>query len=149
MSSVFDPNQFLDVTIDEANTRRPPIAANQDYEAEIGEIKTASGEKDGRKWLQMLVPLKISVPADQQASLGTDTITLTDRVFIDLTDNGNIDNAVGKNRGQRAYRDATDLNVPGQAFNWRMLQGRRIKVRVTHEMYNNEVQERIGGVAKI
>ena len=147
--SVFDADQFLDVSIDEANTRRPPITAGLDYEAEIGEIKTASGEKDGKSWVSMVVPLKISVPPDQQERLGTSEITLTDRVFLDLTDSGTLDNGVGKNRGQRQYRDATGLNNPGQPFSWRMLQGRRVKVKVGHEMYNNEPQERVQGVAKI
>lgn len=146
--SAFDPNSFLDTTVTDANVKRPPIAEG-DYSAMIGEIKMASGEKDGRTWLQALVPLTIDVPPDQQPTLGTDKITLTDRVFIDLTDQGLIDNSVGKNRGQRQYRDATDTNKPGEPFSWRMLQGRQVKVKVKHEMYEGEIQERLKGVAKV
>jgi hypothetical protein len=147
--SVFDPQAFLDVQILDQNVKRPPINEG-DYTATIGEVKTASGARDdGTPWLQMIVPLAIDVPPDQQSRLGQPTITLTDRVFIDLTAQGTMDNSVGKNRGQRLYRDATDTNKPGEPFSWRMLQGRMVKVRVKHEMYEGEIQERVSGVAKI
>lgn len=149
MNSVFDATAFLDVTTTDANVKRPPITEG-DYKATIGEIKTASGNReDGTPWIQMLIPLEIEVPLDQQARLGQPSITLTDRVFLDLTEQGLLDNSVGKNRGQRLYRDATDTNKPGEPFSWRMLQGRMVKVKIKHEMYEGEVQERIKGVAKI
>lgn len=149
MNSVFDATAFLDVTTTDANVKRPPITEG-DYKATIGEIKTASGNReDGTPWIQMLIPLEIEVPLDQQSRLGQPSITLTDRVFLDLTEQGLLDNSVGKNRGQRLYRDATDTNKPGEPFSWRMLQGRMVKVKIKHEMYEGEVQERIKGVAKI
>ena len=69
-------------------------------------------------------------------------MTLTDRAFLDLTPQGGIDNSKGKNRAQRAYRDATGTNKAGEPFAWRMLQGKVVKVRVAHEVYNGNIQER-------
>ena len=147
MSGAFDANTFLDTHITDANTRRPPINPG-DYRATIGEVKPVTGEKEGKTWLRMDVPLKIEVPFDQQAAQGGAEVTLTHRVFIDLTDQGTIDNGPGRNRGQRQYRDACDLNKPGEAFSWRMLQGHQVLVQIAHELYNNETQERVTGVAK-
>lgn len=161
--SGFDPQNFLDAQQTEVNTKRPPLPvenpASTDgfYTAIIGEIKSEAGtvekgERQGKPWLAFLVPLTIEVPQQVQASLGVSlpkgTITLTDRVFIDLTDQNTIDNSPGRNRRQRQYRDALDLNKPGDVWSWRTAQGRPVKVKIQQEMYQGEVQERIGVLAK-
>lgn len=161
--SGFNPELFLDATQDQPNLRRPPLPtlnpARPDgfYTAIIGEVKTdagtiGKGERMGEPWLSMLVPLTIEVPQQVQDQLGIKlekgTITLTDRVMIDLTPQKTIDNSVGRNRRQRQYRDALDMNKPGDVFSWRKAQGQVILVKIDHEMYNNEVQERIGPVMR-
>jgi hypothetical protein len=64
----------------------------------------------------------------------------------DGTISGGIDNSKGKNNGQRIYRDATGLNKPGEPFSWQQTQGRPVKVRIKHEMYNGNVVEKVAGV---
>lgn len=162
--SGFDPQAFLNATSDTPNLKRPPLppmnptTSDGYYTAVIGEIKTEAGtiekgERAGKPWLAMLVPLEIQVPPQVQEAMGIKlekgSITLTDRVFIDLTDQNTIDNSVGRNRRQRAYRDALDLNKPGDTWAWRMATGRPIKVKVDHEIYQNEVQERPGALLKM
>lgn len=151
--SAFDPNIFLDATTTEINEKRPTIPAdNPDsedglYTAIIGEIKTDSGtigkgDKTGQTWVSMIVPLKLQFgPALQGLGLPPE-FQLTDRVFLDLTPQGGLDNSKGKNRRQRDYREATGQNIPGEAWSWRMLTGRPVKVKVTHEMYEGSIQER-------
>ena len=153
MTSVFDPNVFLDATTTEVNEKRPPIPIeNPDdpnglYTAVIGEIKTDSGtigkgDNAGKPWASMVIPLRIQLPPSIQGLGLPAEFTLTDRAFLDLTEQGSIDNGKGKNRRQREYRDATGTNVPGQPWAWRMLQGKVVKVKVTHEMYEGNIQER-------
>lgn len=155
--SVFDPSTFLDAVQTEVNEKRATIPAdNPDspdglYMAQIGEIKTASGvigkgERTGQPWLQMVVPLKLQLPPQVQALGLSAEFQLTDRPMIDLTPQGGIDNAKGKNNAQRIYRDATGLNKPGEPFAWRQMQGKTVKVRVQHELYNGNVVEKVGGV---
>lgn len=158
--SAFDPNLFLDAAQNEVNERRPPIPEeNPDspdglYTVVVGEIKTDSGiiEKGDRKgdpWISVIVPLKLDVPPvlrDQMKQ--PPTLTFTDRVFLDLTPQKTIDNAPGKNRRQREYRDALDLNKPGDVFSWRQIQGRVLKLKIKHEMYEGNIQERIGAISK-
>ena len=153
MTSAFDPAVFLDATTTEVNEKRPPIPTenpedpNGLYTAVIGEIKTDSGtigkgDNAGKPWVSMIIPLRIQVPASVQGLGLPPELTLTDRAFLDLTPQGGLDNSKGKNRRQKDYRDATGMNNPGEAFAWRMLQGKVVKVRVTHEMYNDSIQER-------
>ena len=156
--SAFDPSLFLDAQQTEVNEKRPPLpvenpaATDHLYVAQIGEVKTASGtiekgDRTGRPWLSMIVPLQIDVPAQlQEAMKLPPRITLTDRVFIDLTDQNTIDNSPGRNRRQKMYRDALDLNQPGVVFSWRQVQGRVVKVKIDHEMYEGAVQERVGQI---
>lgn len=155
--SAFDPQAFLDAQQNEVNTKRPPLPTeNPDdpnglYTAVIGEIKPVSGiigkgDRAGQPWLQMVVPLRIQVPAAVQALGIPPEVTLTDRPMIDITPQGSIDNSVGKNRGQRTYREATGTNKPGEAFAWRMLQGKVVKVKIDHELYQDAVMERVKNV---
>lgn len=158
--SAFDPNAFLDAQQTEVNEKRPPLPvenpASPDglYLAVIQEITTKTGtinkgDRAGQTWLQMAVPLKIDVPQQLQEALKLPPqVTITDGVFMDLTPQNTIDNSPGKNRQQRLYREALDMNKPGDVWSWRKAVGQIVKVKITHEMYNNEPQERIGGVYK-
>lgn len=155
--SAFDPNVFLDAQQTEVNEKRPPLPTeNPDdpnglYTAVIGEIKTdagtiSKGDRTGQPWVSMVIPLRIQVPGVIQALGLPEELTITDRAFLDLTPQGGIDNAKGKNRQQRAYRDATGTNVPGEAFAWRMLTGRVVKVKIAHELYQESLQEKIAAI---
>ena len=73
---------------------------------------------------------------------------MKDSFFLDLTSSGTIDNGPGKNRGLRNYREACDLNKPGDSFSARMMTGKIVKVKVTHEIWNEAPIERISGVAR-
>lgn len=156
-ASAFDPNVFLDAQQTEVNEKRPPLPTeNPDdtnglYTAVIGEIKTdagtiGKGDRTGQPWVSMVIPLRIQVPGVVQALGLPEELTITDRAFLDLTPQGGIDNAKGKNRQQRAYRDATGTNVPGEAFAWRMLTGRVVKVKIAHELYQESLQEKIAAI---
>ncbi len=161
----FNPEAFLDAQQSEVNVKRPPLpTANPTrpdgfYVAVLGSPKADAGvvdkpgsDRHGKSWLSMIVPVQVEVPQEVQALLGLKlekgTITLTDRVMIDLTDQNTIDNSVGRNRRQRQYRDALDMNKPGDVFSWRKVEGQVLLVKIDHEIYNNEIQERVGVVAK-
>ena len=157
MTSSFDPNVFLDAQMTEVNEKRPPLPAENPassdglYDAVIGEITTKTGvmekgDRAGQPWVSMVIPLRVQVPAEVQALGIAPELTLTDRAFLDLTPQGSVDNSKGKNRAQRNYRDATGMNKPGEPFAWRMLQGRMVKVKMTHELYEGAIQERVAGV---
>ena len=155
--SAFDPQAFLDAQTNEANEKRPtipaenPADANGLFTAVIGEIKTDSGtiskgDNAGNPWISMLIPLKLQIPAAIQALGLPAEFQVTDRVFLDLTPQGGLDNSKGKNRGQRTYREATGMNKPGETFAWRMLTGKIVKVKIAHELYNGNIVEKVAQI---
>jgi len=157
--SVFDPQAFLDAQQTEVNEKRPTLPAeNPDsddgmYTAVIGEITTQAGtigkgDKAGQPWVSMVIPLRLQLPAAIQALGFQPEFTLTDRVFLDLTASGSIDNSKGKNRGQKSYREACECNKLGENFAWRTLQGKPVKVKVQHELYQDQIVEKVGGIFK-
>tara|TARA_R110000868_G_scaffold544_5_gene4024 strand:+ start:89 stop:571 length:483 start_codon:yes stop_codon:yes gene_type:complete len=157
MTSAFDPNVFLDAQTTDANEKRALLPAdNPDssdglYTAVIGEIKTDSGtiskgDRTGQPWISMVVPLKLQLGSAVQALGLPAEFQLTDRAFLDLTPQGGMDNSKGKNNQQRKYRDAAGLNKPGEAFAWRMLTGRVVKVKVAHELYLENIVEKVAQV---
>jgi hypothetical protein len=157
MTSAFNPEMFLDAQVNEANEKRPPLptenpdSANGFYMAVIGEIKTDSGtigkgDRTGQPWISMLIPLRIQVPASVQGLGLPQELTITDRAFLDLNESGGLDNSKGKNRRQKDYRDATGTNVAGVPWSWRQLQGKMVNVKINHELYEGQIQERVGNV---
>ena len=155
--SAVDPQAFLDAQTTEANEKRPTIPAenpedpNGLYTAVIGEVKTDSGvigkgDNAGNPWISMVIPLKLQLPSKIQALGLPAEFQLTDRVFLDLTPQGGLDNSKGKNRGQRNYREATGMNKAGETFAWRMVTGKVVKVKLAHELYNGNIVEKVSTV---
>ena len=150
--SQFDPEAFLDSTMDQPLTKRPPIMPGS-YSAEIGEPKMREwASKDGTKsGLALDVPLTLQLTPEEAERVGQPSVGVTDSLFLDIGSDGkSLDVAPGKNRRLRAYREATGLNNPGDKFSVRMLQGRQVKVAVKHEPAkdSDDIYERVGAVAK-
>ena len=141
----FSPEAFLDMTLSAPLEKRPPLEPGE-YFAVIGEVSCKTYSKqDGSTGMRLVVPLEITTngAADQPAS-----IKLNDSIPLKLTDAGTLDMSKGANGYLRMYREALNLNKPGDNFSFRMMQGRTVKVSVKHELYEGNIQERVGGVAK-
>lgn len=156
MNSLFDPASFLSQETTEAATKRPPIPAG-DYTAVVKEVKPRQWtSKDGSKsGLAFDIPLTLELPGDVQTACGLDKpeLTLTDSIFVDLTESGLMDWATGKNRGLRYYREATGQNVAGQPWSPMKLVGQPLKVKIGHRIIDQgpaagEITEEIKGIAK-
>jgi len=137
--SQFDASTFLDFTTTEESVKRPPIPVG-DYTAVIGDLTTrewVSPKDPTKSGIAIDVPLTIDLPADvaEASGLREPTLTVKDSIMLDLTPQGAIDMAPGKNGKLRKYREATDNNKPGQPFNIRMLGGQVITVKIGHREY--------------
>jgi hypothetical protein len=152
--SNFDPSSFLDASITEPTTKRLALPAGMDFVGTIGEPKarTWQGKTDPSKGGVVVdVPVEIDMSqypqiAEQIGSNGK--ITLTDGIMLDMTQAGGIDNSPGKNGKLRRYREALGMNNPGEAFSFRGMQGRMIRVKIKHDTYEGEIYDRIDSVAK-
>jgi hypothetical protein len=149
--SSFDPAMFLDMTLDEPTIRRAPLPVG-DYLAVLGEVtarRWTSKNDSTKSGIAWDVPMTIEVPSELQSSLSLPpTLNNKDSIMVDVTAGGGMDNGPGKNRQIRNYREALDLNKPGDTFSARAMSGRMVRVKITHELYNGDIQERIGGVTK-
>jgi hypothetical protein len=151
--SQFDPSAFLDATVTEASTKRPPLPAGMDFVGVIGAVtsKTWVGKKDPtQSGIIINVPIEFDLTAypDVQKQLGLDKITLTDSIMLDTTEDGAINLAPGKNAKLRRYREALDMNTAGQPFSFRAMTGRLIKAKIKHDPYEGEIYDKIDSVAR-
>lgn len=152
--SNFDPALFLDATISEPSVRRPPLPAGREIIGVIGEVKSRSwrGREDPTKsGISIDVPVKLDLtphPDLIQLLGGITELTLTDGIMLDTTPQGGIDMAPGKNPKIRRYREALDMNKPGDVWSPRMMQGRMIKVKIGHRIVDRETYDQIEGVVK-
>ena len=150
--SIFDPQAMLDMTLDSPTEKRPPLPVG-DYTAVIGDINARKwqGKQDPSKsGIAWDVQLTVQIPFEVQQSLGVEVneLKLSDSIMLDMLPNGSIDNSVGKNSRLRMYREAVDMNKPGDSFSARKMTGQVILVRIGHEEYNGNIMERVQKVAR-
>lgn len=151
-ASVFDPQSFLDAQLTEPTEKRPPLPVG-DYRAVVGEVSArqwtgkADPTKTGIAWD---IPLTLEIPTEVQSAMGVtiSTLNVTDSIMLDLTAQGTIDNGVGKNRRLRSYREACNMNKPGDVFSAKKMQGQIILVKIKHDMWEDNILEKVAGVAK-
>jgi hypothetical protein len=146
-SSIFSPETFLDATTTEESVKRPPMPAGREFPSTLKSVKSRAwqGKKDPTKGgivVDVVHEFDLSAFPDVMTALGgIDRVTITDGIMLDLTEGGSIDYSPGKNSKLRKYRDATGLNVAGQPFSIRMLEGRMVKSMIGHRPNENDPQE--------
>lgn len=130
--SAFDPKLLLDSTTTQAGSlARTPVPADT-HLAVIDSVDMSSGTgKDSKPWMRLDVVYSIDSPAVKSA-LGRDKVLLTQGIMLDRTPEGGLDYSKGRNVTLNRLRDATGLNQEGQPFAPRMLQGKPVKIVVTH-----------------
>jgi hypothetical protein len=152
-SSPFDPSLFLDAQTQEASVRRPPLPIGE-YMGQLGEPKfrQTQGKKDpsaSYTWLDVPVIIDLSQYPTVREMVWQDQVVLIYSGRVDVSPSGGLDYGKGRSPALRQIRDATGLNIAGQAFSPRMLQGRFVRVRVKHESWEGEVLDKIDSVAKV
>jgi len=154
--SSFDPSQFLDATTTEAAVALPPLPVG-DYIATIGEPKVRSWEskKEDAKvkgGYALDIPVTIDLTAYSELSKlfgDTERYTVTAGLFLDTVPGTvNLDWGVGKNGQLRRWREALDMNRAGEPFSIRAMQGRQVRVKIKHEVYQGNVQTKFDSVSK-
>ena len=152
MPSQFDPNLLLDSAVTQAFVKRPPIPAGVELIGSIGEVAITSGEKEGKPWIRLNVPVTFDLSQNAQVAAlltGFDKVTLSDGVMLDVTDQGMIDQSPGKNSRLRRWREALDMNQDGVPFSPRAMNGRTVKCRIKQDFYQGETYDRIDNMAKV
>lgn len=153
MSTIFDVQSYLDSTTTEALVKRPPLPAGADFTGTISKLVSRQWTKKDDPTVSgiavdVTVEIDLSAYPDVLKVVGAPKVTLTDGVMLNLTDSGSIDWSPGKNSKLRRYREALGMNVAGQPFSIRAMEGRLIKVKIKHDPYEGEIYDKIDSVAK-
>lgn len=148
---MFDPAQFLDAQITDANdTKLIPIPVGEyTAVADKVDVRTWQGKKDPSK---SGVTLEVTWAIDDQSVkelLGRDTITVRQGVMLDLTDGGSLDMGKGRNTQLGRLREAVKLNTPGQPFAFSMIPGRLAKIKVDHRIDGENIYAEVKGAAAL
>ncbi len=148
---MFDPSQFLDMQVAEANsTESIPVP--------VGVFTAVIEKVDVRQWAKKDDPsvsgLALDViwiidDANVKEALGRDKVTVKQGIMLDLAESGTLDTSKGKNVNLGRLRAALDLNVAGQPFSFNMLPGRVGKVSIKHEIYKGAPMANVDAVAHV
>jgi hypothetical protein len=147
---MFDPSQFLDMQMTEANdTKVIPCP--------VGEYLAVVDKVEFRPWQKKDDPSVNGVSLDVswaiqdhnvQQLLGRDKVLVRQGVGIDFTDAGGLDMGRGRNIGLGRLREAVGLNIPGRPFSPNMLPGQMAKVNVSHRVVGEDIFSEIKAVTK-
>lgn len=146
--TTFDPNTFLNMTVEESNdTKIIPCPAGEYLAiAEKVDIKPWASRDGSSSGLKLEVLWDID-DSNVKALLGRDTVKVVQQQMLDLTDTGQLDMSKGKNVGLGRIREALGLNVPGQPFSFGMIAGRPAKVIVSHRAVGEDLYAEIKKIA--
>ncbi len=153
--SNFDPSQFLDATTTEALVKRPPLPIG-DYVGTITEMQVrewTSKKEDAKVKAGIAFDLKVEIDVtgypDAKAVVGVDKVILSPGIMVETTPDGkSLDWGAGKNGALRRYREALNMNTPGEAFSPRQMVGRLIRVKIKHREYQGEFYDEVDSVSK-
>lgn len=152
----FNPLAILEGTTDREFSKSPALPVG-DYIGIIAEFDREKSFKSGtqkndptKTWsaINIRIDIDLTQYPDARAHVNQDRVSLFDMVMIDLTPDGRgLDYSTGKNARLRKYREALGQNVPGQPWAPTHMQGRPIKVKVKHDIYQDEQQARVDAVS--
>jgi hypothetical protein len=153
---MFDPNTFLDMTVQESNSTVTTPVPIGEFIAVIEDVKAREWKKkDDPSVAGMALDVVWNIDdANVKQLLERDKVAIKQGIMLDLTPEGGLDMGKGKNVGLGRLREALDLNQAGQPFGFKMLVGRAAKVKVTHRIEQKPGEEakiyaEVGAVAKI
>lgn len=152
-NSSFDPNSYLDAQITEPSIRRPPLPAGSEWIATVGEPKMREWKKkDDPSITGIACDVMLKIDLSQKPAMegfeGITEVNIGDGIMLNTDAQKKIDNSPGKNARLRQYREALNMNNPGEAFSFRNMQGRQLKVRIKHDPYQGEMYDKIDAVSK-
>lgn len=145
--SAFNPDSFMSQTFTETNsTKREPVPAGEYLAiAEKAEILPWAKKDGSASGVKLSIQWDIDDPSLKEA-LGLTSIKQKQDIMLDLTPDGGLDMAKGRNVGLGRLREALGLNVPGQPFAFPMIVGRMGKINVTQRIEGEDIFNDVKGV---
>jgi len=146
--STFDVNAFQNATFTESNSTTYTPVPEGEYPAAIREaddIKIRATEKGS-----VILDIKWTIDdASVTAVTGFETNTVRQSIFLDVTANGGLDFAKGKNIQLGRLREAVKQNQAGQPWTFGSLVGAVARVTVKHRLVDDQIYTDVRGVAAL
>jgi hypothetical protein len=136
--SIFDPDSFLASTVDSANDTTVQPLSPGEYNAQVEELKfreVTGKDGDPRYILDVIYDI---LDDGAKKELGREKITVRQTLWLDVTSQGQLDTAKGKNISLGRLRSAAGLNDPGKPFAPVNLKGCVVKVQTTLRADNRD-----------
>ena len=146
-----DPDVFMQTAVTGASSTRVEQADPGEYTAVVDELEfnTFPGRKDpSRTFSKLRVKWSLDDAALKE-KLGRNKITVSQDMFLDVTDSGILDMREGKNVSLGRLREAVGQNAADRPWAPNMLVGAVAKVRVEHEVVNGAVYASVTGTTKL
>lgn len=142
---MFDANQFLAATFNEASATELKPAPEGEY---IGTIQPVTSESfksgvsaAGNAWARLDLIVQVENDLTIKAATGMDKKNIRAGVMLDMTPNGGLDFSEGRNITLGRLRKAVGLNAPGQPFSFQMLSGKVVKISVKHRLDKDDASK--------
>lgn len=150
MTSMFDPDAFMNTQFTEANETRFKTVPEGEYPANIDKVEANTWQsRDGSKsGLRLDVTWKIDDPAAAEAT-GVANPTVRQGIMLDMTEAGGLATGPGRNINLGRLREAVGQNKPGQPWQPSMLVGQPARIKVSHRPYEGEIYAEVKGVTKL
>lgn len=147
---MFNPDELLTSVFEGANSTASNPIPEGEYNATCTKVEV-------RQWQSKNDPSKggfilsttWEINDDISEQTGRDRNSARYEIFLDITPEGKLDMARGKNTRLGKLRAAVNLNEPGQSFSFTMLEGQQARVVVSHRINGEEVYAEIKGVASL
>lgn len=128
MSSVFDPDMFMNQQTDDASSTTYVPVPEGEYQALLKEVKAAV-VGDSKPVLNVTWAIDDQAVRDET---GLPEPTVRQTIWLDLTPQGGLDMGKGKNVSLGKLREALGQNEPGRPWSPGMLCGQVAIVKIGH-----------------
>lgn len=148
---MFDPNAFLEQTVEGSNDTRLIPVPEGEYIAIIEKVnaRTWQSKKDPSMAGVTLDVLWSIEDSSVKELLGRQKVTVNQGIMLDTTEEGKLDMSKGKNIGLGRLREATNLNDPGRPFSFAQFPGMSARVQVKHRLHEDQIYSEVRGVARL
>lgn len=146
--STFDPEQFMNASVSDANATQYTPVPEGDFQASIASV-TPRTTGTGKALLS--IGWKVDDEA-ARAATGMAEPMVYQTVWLDITESGGLDTGKGKNVGLGKLREAVGQNQAGQPWSPGMLIGQVALIKVGHSIDRRDnvtVQAEVKAVAAV
>ena len=139
MSSVFDPDAFLNQSVEGENSTKVIVCPPGEYiaVAESATPRTWQSKDGAKSGVSLDIIWKIEDEGVKQICK-RDTVQVKQSLFLDL-DGNKLSTKEGENVGLGRLRKAINLNDPSRPFALNMIPGQMAKVVVTHRTSDEDI----------